>query len=177
MHRVRIAFYLAIPLLLAANWFVFRALGYDYLQWYLANGSKIAAATLLGVLSWSVLAGSYDLLSKNAADYMRACFFVAGTVLRDTGHAILGANEDSKQSGWDKLGTLIVMPLLLAVIVLWIAVVSPVNYLVTLIGGAPARFFRRIPPNPDEAMPLRDKPLELTQAINALLLLIASKLL
>jgi len=181
-NRVRLAFYLMLPLLMAGNWFVFRSLGYDYFSWYLANGSKIAAATLLGVLSWSALAGTYDLLSRNPADYSRACLFVAGTVVRDLGIEIVAPRSKlSEDSLWDKAATLVVLPVLLAVVIMWVVVVSPLNYLVTLLGGAPARLFRRDRvPNagePPQTARLGDKPLELTQAINTLLLLIVAKVL
>jgi len=179
----RTRFYVVLPLLLAANWFVFRACGVSYFRWYLANGSAISVAALLGVLSWSKLAGYHDLISRNAAEYARACLYAVGSIALDLGQEIQGAGTRlPDDSAWDKFWTLLVSFLLGCVLLTWFLVVSPLNYVVTLVAGAPARLFRQRRAletsspavNADESpVRLGDDPLALTQAISALLLFLA----
>src|SRR5207253_855555 len=97
-----------------------------------------------GVLSWKKLAGTYDLLSRNPADYSAACVYIAGSVVRDFGTEIVDASTGRPARGtWDRFATLVIAVILIFVVGAWVAIVSPLNYLVTLFAGAPARLFRQ----------------------------------
>ena len=175
--------YVVLPLLFAADWFVFRAFGVSYVTWYLANGSTIAVGALLGVLSWSKLAGRHDLISRNVAEYSAACIYVFGSIATDLGNDLVYASRRLPDaSAWDRFWTLLVSILLGCVILAWFVIVSPLNYVVTLVAGAPARQFRQrialetSSPAATDGEPmtrLGDDPLALTQAIAALLLFLA----
>jgi hypothetical protein len=203
-------YYSTIPILIGLNWFLFRYVGNrNYFLWYLDNGAVIGLATGLLGLFWA-LEKRAELISVNPVEYFATCLQVSGGFLFSMGTYYRTPEKKSAEPKesvrtivadlWDTFASLCVVPLIVAVALLWVAVVAPLNYLVTLIGGAPARRSLRHGPRRLVAMqrgsqtemgelsadaPLpRDaievsfaaKPFAAAQAVNALVLWIAREL-
>ena len=145
----RAILYLTLPGLIVLNYWMFRQMvGVDYFSWYLDKGPIISLAMGFVALIWEELDTREGLLSANPALYLAACFTLAGILSNSLGVHLEGSKYDRAKTGnwsytigylWDILATvflaLIIVPLLLA----WIIVVAPLNYVVTLVAGAPGR--------------------------------------
>lgn len=202
--------YSALPVLIGLNWFLFRYVGNrNYFLWYLDNGALIGLATGLLGLFWA-LEKRAELISVSPVEYFGTCLQVTGGFLFSLGtyYRTPEAKSAEPTEGvrkiaadlWDTFASLCVVPLIVAVVLLWVAVVAPLNYLVTLINGAPARRSLRHGPRrlvaiergnqveigelaagaplPGDAIEVSfaAKPFAATQAVNALVLWTAREL-
>lgn len=141
-----IAAYLAIPLLIAANWFAFRMFGHtSYFQWYLQAGPVISLATGFLGLIWEDLAARKALISANPAQYFGACLQLTGAFYFSLGTQDRSPKETFREENvslgkvWDDWMTLLLTLPIVGIVMIWVLVVAPLNYVVTLVSGAPAR--------------------------------------
>jgi hypothetical protein len=197
-----------LALLIAANLWAFRALaGTNYLVWYLKNGSAVALGASFLALVWDGLDLHEDLLSAHPLRYLRGCFALLGILFFAAGAHLSSPLQGTKGNAddlgsavgivFDGLVSVLVNTLIGLVVVGWLLVVAPLNYVVTLFSGVLARQELRgqvlrpivVPdgpairlqsqpvgdPLPDRAIDvsLARKPFAITQAITSLLLWIA----
>lgn len=146
-----VGFYLLVPGLLVFDWAAFRyLLGLDYASWYLANGAVIALGTAFVGRIWEEVESlGRPLISAHPVRYFSGCLHVAGLWL-------LAAGVTSPSSGGERevpplaesldgiLNVLVVLAIA-GLVVGWLLFVAPMNYLVTLVSGSPAREYLRHP--------------------------------
>jgi hypothetical protein len=157
--RTKIGFYLMVPGLLVLDWAVFRyLLGTDYVAWYLANGALIAVGTAFVSRIWeSVESLGRSLISADPLAYYGRCLGIAGIAMYVVANALLSpAPEvrsvetrqyrlDAALAPLDYLLNVVIMIVVAGLVVGWLLFVAPMNYLVTLVSGAPARMYHRYP--------------------------------
>lgn len=205
---VRVAAHLAIPALLVANaaWFPL-VVGTGYFRWYLEQGLVLGLAGSFVAMIVEDLEAEAGLISANPADYFASClqltgavFFALSTDLSPSSRGLppgAGAGAAARVL-WDAVATAVLAVLVAALTLAWMLVVAPLNYLATLVAGAPARHAVHGPrrpvygrlvgsqlaiteardpdaPAPDGVrLSLARRPLAVTQALIALLLGLAS---
>ena len=130
--------------LVAADELVLRALfGVHYLSWYLANGAIVSLAVAFVTRAWGDLDALTDLISAHPLVYARAHVSLCTLPNQSLGAIQApGARMADAPIGIpvaDPILTAAVTVLLVAACVVYILVVAPVQYLVYLIAGAPAR--------------------------------------
>ena len=143
-------FYLIIPALLLFNAWLFRVgFGTGYFRWYLNNGAFIAMATGFIALIWENLEGRKGLVSLDPVAYFGTALQLAGVLTSSVGtslHAPIGkqiADSNNVWLGlgilWDAVAAAALGLLMLVAVVLWIVVVTPMQWVVIVFAGAPAR--------------------------------------
>jgi len=127
----------------ALNYWLFpRFMHAGYLHWYLENGTMISLGATLLALVFEELELQRDLISANPVRYLAACLGIAGIFFLALSVHFRRAKpgkDSSVARGWDQLVTIALLPPILVVVLAWLLVVSPLNYVVTLLSGAPAR--------------------------------------
>jgi hypothetical protein len=140
--------YLAIPVLLLFNWWMFKALfGVGYYRWYLNNGALIGVATGFIALIWEDLEGREGLVALNPVEYFGAALQLAGVVAYSIGTSLTTPSRQQEKAGcltqlaiiWDALASTFLGMLMLAAVLVWLVVASPLQWVVTIFAGAPAR--------------------------------------
>ena len=176
-------FYFAVPILLILNYIIFQNFGFDYPKLYLEYGAKVSAVLLFGSFALDTIPHGTGLLSKNVASYSRAVLHSASIVLTSFGDFMFKTGDVKirrASSIWDSIILiLIITPLLLVILALWVLVISPANYLTTLVAGVPVRslpLIISVYPNIAQTNPLLSKPFAFTQAVATVLLLLAEKI-
>ncbi len=152
-NRLRtIGAFLAIPLLIAVNWLAFGVFSEkSYLAWYLQAGTVISLATGFLGLIWENLAARKALISANPAEYFGACLQLTGAFCYSLGTHHRSPKEKrisqnaSLEKVWDGGMMLLLTIPIIGIVVMWVIVVAPLNYLVTLVSGAPARRALNVP--------------------------------
>ena len=133
--------------LIAADELVLRALfGTHYLSWYLANGAIVSLVVAFVTMSWVDLNSLTDLISAHPLEYARAHVSLC-TLPNQSLRAIQappGFGERTADAPFgipvaDAVLTAVVSVLVLAVCVVYVLVVAPVQYVVYLVAGAPGR--------------------------------------
>ncbi len=128
-------------LLLYVNTFAFRALlGLDYFAWYLKNTAPVFLGFAFISLAWGGLEKQTDLISADPRKFVRG-YLVLCAGLSATLASILQPSRRSTHSLsiWDPLWTALWSLWLLAAVVVWLVVLGPIQYLLHLVTGAPAR--------------------------------------
>ena len=133
--------------LIAADELALRALfGVHYLSWYLANGAIVSLAVAFVTRAWGDLDALTDLISAHPLVYARAHVSLCtlpnqslGAIQALRGPGARKADAPIGIPVADPILTAAVTVLLVAACVVYILVVAPVQYLVYLIAGAPAR--------------------------------------
>lgn len=141
--------YLTIPALLIFNWWLFRAVfGTGYYRWYLNNGALIGVATGFIALIWEDLEGRDGLMAINPVEYFGSALQLAGVVAYSVGTSLTTpSRQPSEKVGcltqlgiiWDALASTFLGLLMLAAVIIWLVVASPLQWVVTIVAGAPAR--------------------------------------
>lgn len=149
----RLLFYSALPALLAANlWWFSYFLDLNYLHWYLQEGPLISLSIGLLSLFWEELEARRGLLSVNPAIYLGSCLQLVGILFQSMGVHLQGTRISHKTDlngaqlairVWDSLVSMLLVLVVLGFLTAWTLVVAPLNYLVTLVTGAPARSYFR----------------------------------
>lgn len=150
-----VAVYLMMPALIALNWWLFRRFGdTDYVVWYVHNGSLISLSAAFVALVSDELQARDDLLSLHPVVYFRACVVLTAVFSWALGVHLEAARYDRSRQGdaaymfafsWDTLATTVMSMVVLLLVIGWVLVIAPLNYVVTLLAGAPARLQRRHP--------------------------------
>jgi len=128
--------------LLAADYFIFRAFGVNYFHWYLQNGGLINL--VFGFVSLAVVLDAYpDLISSNALRYTFASQQLVGHVFRawwDTTYKSKGAIKTWwLPTAFDFVVSTITFLAMAIALVGWALIIGPVQHVVYLVLGAPAR--------------------------------------
>lgn len=142
--------YLLFPGILIANAVLFEVvLDRSYVDWYLAEGPLISLSTSFVMTVWDDLEGlTGDLVSKHPLRYYRTCLVVASVMFATIAtnlDAGTGSGSGSLSDVWDVLVALALFVIVAVLVFAWVIVVAPMNYLVTLVSGAPARLWLRRP--------------------------------
>jgi len=178
--------------LLLANYAVFRLLGDNYFRWWLGNGAAFA-------LVFAIISGALDLdryvglVAVAPGRYLSAWMDVVGSIFSWWSVSV----GSSKRVSADIVPTGLIALIVGLALFAWLLVVAPLQYLVTLLSGAPARMaiasdqklvvsrsqdvieWRTLPverPTPEGTTELgfRTKPVTFANAIAALLLFAVS---
>lgn len=145
---VTLLVYAVLPALLLANlWCFQRFFDTSYLQWYLDKGPIISLSLGFIALIWEELDARKGLLSANPVYYLGTCLALAGILAHALGVQMeSNKRRDAAAHGWsvfgqlwDLLVTVVVGMAIIVLLFAWILVVAPLNYVVTLFAGAPAR--------------------------------------
>lgn len=124
---------------LFATWF-----GLSYITWYLSAGAIIGLVSALAAMAWGDLDKHTGLISAHPLDYLGSCLQLAGLPLHALGSQFMRTRDDPKgASPFDKMLTIPLVLFLVAVIIVWSLVIAPLQYVVNLVCGAPARVFTR----------------------------------
>jgi hypothetical protein len=151
-RRQEFAFLLAILGMVGINWVVFHLAGSDYLRWFVANGSLIALGFALVSVAVD-LNRHTGLIATSAAGFVATLLEVFSELaqsivsllseprsdleLWDEGKLLLTSRYHSRF--WDVPFGLLFVVLCLALMAGWMFVVAPLQYLLNLPCGAPAR--------------------------------------
>jgi hypothetical protein len=156
-----------MPSLVVLNWFLFRRLAdQNYFLWYLKYGSVIGLATTFFRLFVDIEKFQEGLISSHPLKYIRDITSTVGLFVGLFGDLFApGAKNPSRgeqlSATWDTICGVCLAIMVAASLAAWFVVAVPLNYLVTLIGGAPARMAFRFDSRitvPMEAPPLRRVP-------------------
>ena len=151
---------LVMALLMGFDWWLFRRYGdTNYFVWYLKNGAFISIALGFLALVWEGLAAREDMLSANPAEYLSGCLQVLAVFNMSMGihlqNPLPKPESGSPRTGysialyWDSLISVFLLFVMSAFGIVWLIVVAPPNYFVTLISGTLARQeFRGLPVRP-----------------------------
>ena len=137
-------FAILIPLGLINYWIVMTVFKITPINWYLKNGALIGLVTSIVATIWGDINRNIGLISTHPKTYVGACanlltvpFYSLKT------HA---ASNDNRNKPRSSLNFLLAFPFILIIIGLllaWIIVVVPLQYIIFFICGAPARDFLR----------------------------------
>jgi hypothetical protein len=125
----------AIAALVAANYVVFRVLDRNYFHWYLDHGAELALGLSLVALAVD-LDRDPTLVAAHPSRYSAGWLAVVGTTFLYLGDDVL---RNPKVRGFDQLFIMLFDVAFIVVTVCWLAVVAPLQYVITLATGAPAR--------------------------------------
>jgi hypothetical protein len=114
-----------------------------YWDWHLKNGKFIGFITaIMAMVIGDFLDKNTNLISANPADYLSACLHTVGLPLFAFGtlNRVNFKNPSRRSPGLDSLAGLLFSLVALIFMLAWLVVVTPVQYLVHLVFGAPIRF-------------------------------------
>lgn len=127
---------------LANDWAARRWLGSSYAAWYLANGSQLNLLGTLATLAWGELNRHTGLISANPRDFVGSYLQLAGLPIYEMGrHLRSDAAPRHSRTALDTIAAGIMCAAVSLGIVAWVVVVTPAQYLVYLVCGAPGRVF------------------------------------
>jgi len=128
-----------IVLALGVDYAVFRfVFGIDYVHWYVANGAKLAL--VLTVFSLAVkLDDEKGLISAHPAQYVGAWFAFFGQGSLWLSALVRSDSGTGSVPFWDSLVAALFSLAWMALGFVWMLVVVPAQYCVTLVCGAPVR--------------------------------------
>ncbi len=144
-----------VTLFLIDQWVFSKLFGLNYWRWYLTNGALISLVSPIAFKAWGDLADKHiGLLSPNPYIYLAACVQVVGLPVYSLGTQLVKQKKPANMttpiddletrrkrlSIFDLLVTFLWIPIMLAAILLWFVIVAPLQYIVHLVCGAPARF-------------------------------------
>jgi hypothetical protein len=189
--------------LIGLNWFLFRSFGGRYFLWYLKSGPIISLATGFLAPTWTKLKARLGLVSAHPAVYFGACLQILGVFFVSIAQPMLSSKQPSENvveigdGPLMKLFDSLLYPLLVFVMgilsFVWVILIAPLGYFVTLIAGVPARqtlrgniisvaeYKGQVDVQTD-SNPIRDPsytsfaqdPFTMTQALTALVLFVAN---
>ena len=125
----------AIAALVAANYAVFRVFDRNYFHWYLDHGAELALGLSLVALAVD-LDRDPTLIAAHPGRYSAGWFTVVGTSFLYLGDDVL---RNPRVGVFDSLFIMLFDLAFAAVALSWMAVVAPLQYVITLGTGAPAR--------------------------------------
>jgi hypothetical protein len=127
--------------LILGNVVAFRAFfGLDYFQWYLKNAAAVFLGFAFVSLAWGGLDKHTDLIAAHPAQFLRGYFVLCGG-LSLTLSAILRSGRPGLHAipVLDSLFTVVWSLWLIVAVIVWVIVLGPIQYLLHLVTGAPAR--------------------------------------
>ncbi len=121
--------------LLVANYWIFHLFGEEYFRWYLVHGG--AFALVFALISSAVDLDRYDgLVAVAPGRYLAAWMDVVGSIF-SWWSTSLGSTR--RHTSADILPAAVIAVVVSLALIGWVIVIAPVQYLVTLLCGAPAR--------------------------------------
>jgi len=145
-------YFLVILALIALNQFVFNLVfKISYFEWYLKNGSLIAAASVLVTFVWDVNKNT-GLISANPREYFGSYLQLIGAQSISLG--AIGKKQQRKSEErnsvfgipiLDSLMFIVFAVLMLVIFLSWIIIVVPIQYFFILFLGGPARIYLASP--------------------------------
>ena len=145
-------YFLVILALIALNQFVFNLVfKISYFEWYLKNGSLIAAASVLVTFAWDVNKNT-GLISANPREYFGSYLQLIGAQSISLG--AIGKKQQRKSEErnsvfgipiLDSLMFIVFAVLMLVIFLSWIIIVVPIQYFFILFLGGPARIYLASP--------------------------------
>ncbi|MHA2247195.1 MAG: hypothetical protein ACXADY_19775 [Candidatus Hodarchaeales archaeon] len=139
-----------VVVLITLNFFLFQMLlGLNYFIWYVENGAFISIFMGLFALNWKKLKSTEGLLSSHPLEYFATCFKLAAIFSFSMSKFSSPYQEEEKKKdskitiAFDDMISSIWVLTMLGGLFVWILIISPLNYLVTIISGAPARRYIR----------------------------------
>lgn len=125
----------AIAALVAANYGVFRVLDHDYFRWYLDHGAELALGLSLVALAVD-LDRDPTLVAAHPSRYSAGWLALVGTTFLYLGDDVL---RNPRVGTFDSLFIMLFDLAFAAVALCWLTVVAPLQYVITVVTGAPAR--------------------------------------
>jgi hypothetical protein len=125
----------AIAALVAANYLVFRVFDRNYFHWYLDHGVELALGLSLVALAVD-LDRDPTLVAAHPGRYSAGWFALVGTTFLYLGDDVL---RNTRVRAFDSLFIMLFDLAFAAVAFSWMAVVAPLQYVITLVTGAPVR--------------------------------------
>jgi len=148
----------------------------NYFSWYIKNGAGINAAVGVIALVWEGVRSRKDMLSIHPLRYIRATFLMAGVLFYSLAAHINNVKyvkKDAKMNlffGIYRIFQMTISLVLASIIaifgIVWLLFVTPLNYFIVLVSGAPAReYLRRIGSRPiieygDDTVTLKTQPIK-----------------
>lgn len=121
--------------LLLANYWIFGLFGEEYFRWYLLYGG--AFALVFALISGAIDLDRYDgLVAAAPGRYLAAWMDVVGSIF-SWWSTSLGSTKRPPSA--DILPTALIALVASLALIGWVVVIAPLQYLVTLLCGAPAR--------------------------------------
>lgn len=141
--RAEIAGVGVLTIAAAINWWAVPYFtGQQYLNWYLGAGPFVALAIAVISVAWGELDKNTGLISRNPLRYSAASLHAASLPLLAIGGHARRQNQPNRLPLLDSISYIVVMLLIAGAVVAWLWLVSPLQYFVTLVCGAPARASR-----------------------------------
>jgi hypothetical protein len=134
--------------LILLNWYLFQQLlGLNYFMWYVEIGIFISIFMGVFALTWKDPHLTEGLSSLNPREYTATCALLVATYMTALSEHFYSIEDRKEESiviySWDLLITVIWGIVLSVGLMVWVFVIAPLNYLVTIISGAPARQYLR----------------------------------
>ncbi|HCA81863.1 MAG TPA: hypothetical protein DEP53_19195 [Bacteroidetes bacterium] len=124
------------------HWLLTKWFNVTYVDWYMKNGALVGLVTALVSLAWGDVNKHVGLISAHPLIYLGACLQLVGLPLFVMGtHMRKNKTESRTRPPFDSLVSIFLVTMLTSVMFVWLVVVTPIQYFVFLICGAPARLF------------------------------------
>ena len=124
------------------HWLFTMVFKITYLQWYITNGTLIGVTTTLVSLGFNDINKQTGLISSHPLDYFSACLQIPGVLF-----SVMNKELEGYQGKWASLSIFDILLMVIISIVLiilsfgWLIIITPLNFVVILICGAPGRLF------------------------------------
>lgn len=124
------------------HWLFTTVFKITYLQWYITNGALIATVTTLISLGFSDINKQTGLISSHPLDYFSACLQIPGVLF-----SVMKEEFEGYKGKWASLSIFDILLMVIITIVLivlsfgWLIIITPLNFVIILICGAPGRLF------------------------------------
>ncbi len=151
----------------------------NYLLLYVRYGTVISAALAAIALKWQNSTMKTSLISLSPLEYLAGYSFFMSDVSMMLGDLNISSPSSNRSELWDYWITVIWSFIFLALMIVWMIVIAPINYFLTTITGAPARRRLRLSEgkispsdqnNTDQQGLLSQDALTITQFLNAIIL-------
>lgn len=143
--------FLLILILIAVNQFIFTYFfKISYFDWYLRNGSTIGLVTVLVTFAFEGFDSQAGFISANPRIYCSAYLQMIGSQTLSNGMATSDNLKESEDGSslftdiFDRPAQLLISFLLLAVYMLWMVVIVPIQYFPVLLLGGIGRINSRL---------------------------------
>ena len=182
--------------LLAANFYLLsHFLNLNYIKWFIKQGAFISIITGLVYIFREKETYDTGLISNHPFEFLGAQLQVLGMLFLALGDALKGSHITNFNQLVDSIITQLILIPLAIILICWFLIVTPCQFLVFFICGAPSRLFQtsemsrlievtqssdnedKLPQKRSFVLDIKKKPFETTNAISALVLFILGQIL
>ncbi|MDO8715830.1 MAG: hypothetical protein Q7J73_03360 [Dehalococcoidales bacterium] len=130
-------------LMVLLNQWLFRILFHTtYWDWYVKNGTIIGFATSLLATTWGDINKNTDLISSHPLRYLAACSWLVALPFYSLGTHLRRSDDPARlRAPLDIFLTFPFVLIIMALLLIWVIVVTPLQYFIYLVCGAPARLY------------------------------------